>query len=107
MIGMKNLGDTFFKAQSAYGSSIGAPLSVVLDTGEYGGRTKVEVWVKSDAAADFVVYGSRNGVDFRAVDTLSLTAAGELHRGYENAYRYIKVETTAANTSEIEIVAGR
>jgi hypothetical protein len=101
-----NLRD-MFSPLSNYGSSIAAPLTVVLDTGPYGGRTTVEVWVKSNGAANFNVYGSRNGTDWRAVDTISLTAAGEVARGYQNAYRYIRVNTTAANNNEIEIVASR
>lgn len=106
-IGIRNIGEAFFKPISTYGSSTNSPLSVVLDTGEYGGRVNVEVWVKSSGPADFNVYGSKDGINYRKTDTISLTAAGEEHRGYGNAYRYIKVETTAANTSEIEIVASR
>lgn len=105
-IGYKNLG-SFFKPLSAYQSSVASALSVTLDTGEYGGRLNVEVWVKSSAAATFVVSGSKDGVNWRQTDTINLTAAGEEHRGYGNAYRYIKVGTTAANDNEIEIVASR
>jgi len=105
-IGLKNIAQ-FFKPISASDSSTGAPLTVILDTGEWGGRIKVEVWVKSSGAADFIVSGSKDGIEYRKTDTISLTSAGEEHRGYDNAYRYIKVETTAANDNEIEIVASR
>lgn len=89
------------------GSSTGAPLSVVLDTGEYGGRTIVEVWVKSSGAAEWGVYGSVDGINWRKTDTISLGTAGEEHRGYFSAYRYVKVETAAAVDNEAEIVAAR
>jgi len=93
---------------SAYNSSTAAALSVTLDlSGLDKGRSRIEVWVKSSAAADFNVYGSTDNASWRLIDTLSLSAAGELHQGYFNAYPYIKVETTAANDNEIEIVASR
>lgn len=95
-----------FSSLSAYASSAGAALSVTLDTSEYG-RSTVETWVKSSGAAEFNVYGSRDGANWRLVDTITLTAAGEEHRGYSNAYRHVKVETTATNNNEIEIVASR
>ncbi len=95
------------EAYSAYNSSTGAALTVDLDTGKYGGRLYVEVWVKSSAGATFTVYGSRNNADWRTVDTLVLAAAGEAHKGYDNAYRWIRVATTTANNNEIEIVATR
>lgn len=95
------------EAKSNYGSSTGAVLTVDLDTGAHGGRLYVEIWVKSSAAATFTVYGSRNNTDWRATDTIVLAAAGEFSRGYDNAYRYIRVATTDINDSEAEIVASR
>lgn len=107
-IGLKNIGEAFFKPLSARNSSVGAPLSVTLDTGEYGGRTNVEVWVKtSGSSVDFTVSGSDDGVKYRLTDTITLSAPGEDHRGYGNAYRYVRVETTAIANNEIEIVASR
>lgn len=96
-----------FQPLSAFGSSTAAGLTVTLDTGPYGGRLQVEVFVGSSAAATFTVAGSRNNSDFRTVDTITLTASGNAHRGYFNAYRYIRVSTAAANNNEIEIVASR
>lgn len=96
-----------FQPVSIYNSSTGAALTVMLDTGLYGGRTIVEVWVSSSAAATFTVAGSRDGTNWRTVDTISLSAAGEAARGYQNAYRYIQVSTTAANNNQVEIVASR
>jgi len=94
--------------KSAYGSSLGAALTVDLDTGLYGGRIHVEVWVKSSAAATFTVYGSRNGTDLRNTGlSIVLGAAGEDHLGFNNAYRYIRVSTPNANDNEIEIVSSR
>ena len=91
---------------SAYNASTGAALTVILDTGD-GARNPGEVWVKSSAAATFTVSCSRDGATYRTADTIPLAAAGEKLRAYDNAYRFIKVATTAANNNEIEIAAGR
>ena len=91
---------------SAYNASTGAALTVILDTGD-GARNPGEVWVKSSAAATFTVSCSRDGATYRTADTITFAAAGEELRAYDNAYRFIKVATTAANNNEIEIVAGR
>ena len=93
-------------SSSAYNASTGAALTVILDTGD-GARNPVEVWVKSSAAATFTVSCSRDGATYRTADTITFAAAGEELRAYDNAYRFIKVATTAANNNEIEIVAGR
>lgn len=97
----------FFMPLAARDTSAGTGLAVTLDTGEYGGRLQVEVWVRSSGPAEFQVSGSRDGVEYRVVDTISLGAAGEAHKGYFNAYRYVKVSTAARNNNEIEIVASR
>jgi len=82
---------------------------VTLDTGLYGGRTCVEIWVKSSVAATFNILASSDGVNWRktAADKIELTAAGESSKGFFNAWRYIKVETSAANDNEIEITSSR
>jgi hypothetical protein len=98
---------TIYLPLSAYNVSVGAALTVDLDTGLYGGRTHVEVWVQSSGAANFLVYGSRDNVNFRLTDTIILAIAGQAHRAYFNAYRYIRVATVAANNNEIEIAASR
>lgn len=108
-IGRENLREILeevFAPKTAYNSSIGAELTVTLDTGVRG-RSVIEVWVKSSAAATFTVSSSKDGANWRTVDTISLAAAGEDHRGYQNAYRYIQVSTPAANNNEIEITASR
>lgn len=93
------------RAASGHDTSTGAALSVTLDTGEYGKRDVVEVWVKSSASATFTIQVSTDNTNWRTVGSIVLTAAGEQLRGYKNAYRYIKVGTTAANNNEIEIAA--
>jgi len=93
----------------AYGSSEGAALSVVLDTLGVTAQI-IEVWVKSSGVATFNIYGSQDGVAFRLCDTnnkIELTAPGEDHDVFYNAYRFIKVVTAAKNDNEIEIVAQR
>jgi len=93
--------------QCAYDRSEAAPLTVVLNLRGLVGRTALEIWVKSSGPANFEVAGSRNGVDFRHLHTLSITspAGGERHEGFMNAYPVIRVSTNAANNNEIEIVA--
>ena len=98
---------TIYLPMSIHNSSVGAALTVDLDTGLYGGRTNTEVWVQSSGAATFTVQGSRDNVNFRNTDTIVLAVAGQAHRGYLNAYRYIRVTTPAANNNEIEIAASR
>ncbi|MEW6573174.1 MAG: hypothetical protein AB1374_06025 [Bacillota bacterium] len=108
-IGLNNLREILeevFAPKSAYNSSSAAALTVTLDTGVHG-RSVVEVWVKSSAAATFTVESSKDNTNWRTVDTITLAGAGEEHRGYSNAYRYIRVSTTAANDNEIEITASR
>ena len=96
-----------FESKSNYGQSTGAALTVDLDSGLYGGRLYVEVWVKSSAAATFTVKASRDGTNWRDMDTITLSGAGEEHKGYSNAAKYIRVITTAANDNEIEIWGSR
>jgi len=96
-----------FTNVSTYGSIASgdntAGFSVSLEVAH---RAHVEVWVKLGGAGDIKVYGSRNGSDWRLVDSDSLSAAGEWHKGYLNAYKYIKVEVpTTGIDVEIEITA--
>lgn len=86
-----------------------AALANDLDFGD-SPATKVEVWVKSSAAATFTIYGSADADDatrWREIDQIVLTGAGEDHRGFENAYRHVRVSTATANDNEIEIVGAR
>jgi hypothetical protein len=90
-------------------TSTAAGLTTTLDTGLYGGRTNVEITVNSNAApTTFTVSGSADNVNWTQVDTIQVTTANTaVHKGYGNAYRYIKVATAAANNNTIEIVASR
>lgn len=92
---------------SAYGKSTNGPLSVSLDTGPHGGRTVLEVWVKSDVAAEFVIYGSSDGQSWRRTETISLAQAGEAYWGGFSAWRHVRVATEAIGNHEIEIAAAR
>ena len=96
-----------FESKSNYGQSTGAALTVDLDSGLYGGRLYVEVWVKSSAAATFKVQGSRDNTNWRDCGEIVLSGAGEDAKGYDNAYRYLRVTTSDANDNEAEIVSSR
>jgi len=94
-----------YSPQSIYGSY--SPL--ILDTGLYGGRLHVEVWVRNNTATggDFDIFGSRNGIDWRKKFTIASVGPGEeAHSFFDNSYRYIIV-TTALESFDIEIVASR
>lgn len=93
----------------AHNKSKGAPLTVALNLRGVMGRMTLEVFVKSNVPADFRVEGSRNGLDWRFLDMLSITDAqgGERHEGYMNAYPVIRVGTDTAGDHEIELVAAR
>ena len=92
-------------------SSVAPPAAVeaTLDLGEWP-LPHVEVYVKSDAAVTFTVYGSATGLvgEWRKVGVISVLAPDfEDHAGYSNAYRHIKVECLAAGDHFVEIVGGR
>jgi hypothetical protein len=95
---------------SAYATYVNPASNPVL-TLDTEGRTIVEVWIKSIAGGREVkVYGSRNNSDFRLVDTLTTDGSTrEVHSGYFNAYRYVRLELveTGLGTSELEITASR
>jgi hypothetical protein len=96
-----------YQPRSSYGKSKADALWVALDLRGIGGRVTVEVWVKSSGAADFLVEGSVDGINFRPITTISLAAAGQKHEGFVNAYPVLRVRTDAANDNEIEVVASR
>ncbi len=83
------------------------PLEVEIDTEGFGGYSLKDVWVRNEGA-EFIVYGSHDGQNWRQIDELN-TPQGERdnrHKGLQNAYRHIKVVVYSENESEIEIVAG-
>ena len=95
-----------FSPRISQGEATGM-LVVALDLRGLAGRTNVEVWVKSSGAADFFLEGSVDGINWRSIETISLTGAGERHEGYMNAKPLVRVWTGAENENEIELCASR
>ncbi len=83
------------------------PLVVELDTEGFGGYPLKDIWVKNEGA-EFIVYGSFDGENWRQIDELTVPHGGRdnRHKGLKNAYRHMRVEVDSPNESEIEIVAG-
>lgn len=84
------------------------PLSVELNTEVQGGCPYKDIWVRNSGEAEFIVYGSHDGSNWRQIDELE-TPQGDRdnrHKGLQNAYHRIKVVVDSPNESEIEIVAG-
>lgn len=95
---------------SIYNNFVNPAANPTLDL-DVRGRTVIEIFVQSIGVAQTVnVYSSRDGINWRLVDTV-LTGAvtGQFEDGYENAYNWIRVELVevGAGTSEIEITASR
>ena len=87
---------------------IAAALTVsinLIDSGEFSLK---DVWVKSDEAADFIVYGSYDGVNWRYMDTISVPDGErtEKHQTFVTAYPHIGAGTSKVANNEIEIVGG-
>jgi hypothetical protein len=78
---------------------------------DVGSRSYIEVYAKSIAGSKTVnVYGSVDRTNWRKCDTLTTDATTlEAHKGYNNAYRFIKLELveTGTGTSTLEITASR
>lgn len=87
---------------------IAAALTLTLDMSDAGGFSLKDVWVKSDEAADFLVWGSYDGVDWRYIDTISVPdgARTENHQTFVTAYPHVGAGTSTAANNEIEIVGG-
>ena len=85
-----------------------SPLALVLDSGGHSGYTVKDIWVRDVSAAEFIIYGSHDGKNWRQIDELQVPHGerDNRHKGLSNAYRYIKVTTSSETESEIEIVAG-
>ena len=85
-----------------------AALSVELDASGLGGAPLKDVWVKSDEAATFIIYGSYDGVDWRYLDELTVPDSERLskHKSFYTAYTQIGVGTATVASNEIEIVVG-
>jgi len=85
----------------------GRAVDLVLDTGRLGGRTFLEFWIESSGPAQFTVWASMDGENWREIDTISLSAAGSTHQGAFNAARYIRITGGAGNDNVVEIWASR
>ena len=90
------------------------PIVLTLDTEGYGGYPLKEIWVKDPVedpdTKDCIVYGSHDDVNWRQIDELTLphsSGRDNRHKGFSNAYRYIKVEADSVEGTEIEIIAGQ
>lgn len=83
------------------------PLTVILDVKNCGGFSLKDIWVRATGEAEFIVYGSHNGINWRQIDELSVPHGNRdnRHKGLHNAYNFIKVSTDSITESEIEIVA--
>jgi len=94
--------------RTAYDKSTAAALSVTLylATGRQG-RSYIEVGVRSSSSGDFYVEGSHNSVRWWLVDTITVAANVDEHRGYLNAFPYVRVRTDLVADNEIVIVSSR
>jgi len=93
---------------SAYATSTAATLTVTLAVeSPWEGRSHVEVGVRSSSSGDFYVEGSHNNARWWPVDTITVTANVDEHRGYLNAFPYIRVRTSLVADNEILIVSSR
>jgi len=99
-----------FKPVSSYGSVSASQntsgYSLVI---EKGGRPNVSIWFKLGGAGTVVFQVSRNGTDWRDVESFTLSNAGEQFKTYGNiAYPYVRLTTSTTGVSvEFEIVASR
>ena len=88
--------------------SVGAALSVDLDTGENGGRSCVNIYLTSSVDATWFVSVSSDNVLWHIVDELEVEAGVAFYAPYsDNAWRYIRVATAAVGNHTAEIVASR
>ena len=75
------------------------------------GYKHVEIWAQSISAGKTVlIQGSLDGTNFRDIEelaTVALNGINQVHKGYLNAYDYVKVtvEETGTGTETIEITA--
>lgn len=84
------------------------PLVVELDTEGFGGYSLKDIWVRNDGEAEFIVYGSYDGDNWRQIDEINTPQGNRdnRHKGLQNAYRFTRVVVDSEVESEIEIVAG-
>ena len=84
------------------------PLTVELNTEGQGGFPFKDIWVKSEGEAEFMVYGSHDGFNWRQIDEIETPQGNKdnRHKGLQNAYHRLKVVVDSEFECEIEIVAG-
>ena len=90
-------------------TSTAAPLSVTLDLGIFG-RPIINIWMQTNAPAVFWVHLSNNNVNFypRASRSFDAADGGSSFIVFtDNAFRYVRVATGAANNNTIVIGAIR
>ena len=95
-----------FKPLFIHRTSTAAPLDVTLDTGIFG-RPIINIWVWSNAAATFHVLPTNDNVIYFLRTQLVANNSSSFTSFSDNAFRYIRVRTTAANNNEIIIGAIR
>ena len=95
-----------FKILHVHRTSTAAPLSVILDTGALG-RPIVNIYVWSNAAASFSVNVSNDTINFLTRTSVYVNNSGSFIDFSDNAFRFIKVATSAANNNSITITATR
>ena len=98
--------ETAFKPLFIRRTSTAAPLSVTLDTGIFG-RPIINVWVHSNAHAIFRIFLSNDNVTFYPRGNATVNNSSHFVVFSDNAFRYVKVETDAANNNTIVIGAIR
>jgi len=92
----------------AYSTSTAAALAVTLALHvSERGRSRVEVGVRSSSSGDFYVEGSHDNARWWPVDTITVAANVDEHRGYLNAFPYIRVRTDLVADNEIVIASSR
>lgn len=84
------------------------PLTVTLELGNSRGCTFKEIWVKSNSEAEFLIWGSYDGVNWRYLSSLTVPSGerDENHQSFVTVYPYIGVGTSVSANNEIEILAG-
>ena len=95
-----------FKILFIHRTSTAAPLSAVLDTGALG-RPIVNIYVWSNAAATFHVDVSNDTINFFRRTSLAVNNNSSSSFISDNAFRFIRLATDAANNNRIVISATR
>ena len=93
-----------FGSVSSIGSTVGAGISVVLDT---QGRCVFEVIVNCSGATTYTVEGSPDGITYYPGFDIVLPGVGSDSEGGFNAYRFIRVSSADILDHEVTIVAAR